>query len=115
MKPHMKSAVNVPVCAKNLEYSMFVFRENFHETISTTMPFASSYSVSDGLADLDHIMAGTGPTKEGFSALTGLAVVTEVVYLSAQNAYRPTSIRATAVESIRVDGPHFRKLATGGT
>jgi alkanesulfonate monooxygenase SsuD/methylene tetrahydromethanopterin reductase-like flavin-dependent oxidoreductase (luciferase family) len=77
----MEFAVNVPVCAGSSEYSTLAFCEEMSWAAQRDYAIAAEDLGFDGLAVPDHIMAGAGPTTEGFSTLAGLAGVTEDAYL----------------------------------
>lgn len=77
----MEFAVNVPVCAGSSEYSTLAFCEKLEWADQRDYAVAVEELGFDGLAVPDHIMAGAGPTTEGFSTLAGLAGATDDVYL----------------------------------
>jgi len=110
----MKFAVNVPVCVGSSEYGMSAFRKKLlwdhqHDYAVRIEPLGV-----DRLAGPDHIMASAGPTAEGFSTLTGLAAVTEVVYLYPK-MFNDQLRHGPLLSSTRADRPRFGGSAADET
>lgn len=77
----MEFAVNIPTSCGSSEYSTLPFCEGISWEHQREYAVEAEQCGFDGVAVPDHLLTGDGPTTESLITLTGIAGVTDSVYL----------------------------------